>query len=1229
MNKILLICILTCSLIVLAACGLPIDKERLLLDFSNDFIIDNNLDDGKLDIPNQVYIDGLGDVQIAFTSSNEAVITLDGLIHKIHSDVVVTITVIFTIDTLIETKEFQVTVAKIDDPLTTYDVTFNPDNGDLTIIFTVTHNNKVTKPSDPYKAGYEFIGWFNGDIPYNFDDLVASPISLIAKYQIIEEDIYFDVIFDSNGGSSVLPLSIIKDGLITTVPTTDKVGFIFVGWFLGEVLFDFDQMITSDMTLEARWIDETLNSNDLITGAYNESIYATWDDYSPNLAKVYVKQTDLNEWLKVDQMLIRSIDNGQSRVDVVGLKSGTYDIKVVSSLNEVLIKTNIFTKSHDRSGYAHFNYEEGIGAYTDEGVLKSDAVVIYVTEENKNTITIPGLSQVGLGWILNNNQYSSGSSNTKDPVKALNSLSGFNRPIVFRLIGKITAPEGLTAYNSTIQGGSIGDNGNMARIKDAKNITIEGIGEDASIYGWGIHFIASTVGRGTGFEVRNLTFKHYSEDAIGLEGVQSGTTLTVPVSRGWMHHLTFYEGYHPNPAESDKANGDGSLDIKRGEYFTVSYSQFLGAHKTNLVGSSDTSLQYHITYHHNHWKNNASRIPLARQANIHMYNNFFETTDDNLNENSYAQNTRANAYIFSEANYFFGTKNPSRVDGGAIKSWNDVKYSTYDADGATKVTSRISAVASGNKFENFDTNKDVFYYDEVNFKSNVSHLTDAITARKEVLMYAGTYRISDDLSLVKITDQIPQEVTESIESGVVKINKGIPLIVFHVPVVATVTIQSGTSSIPPVLVTIYGEEILVGSGTVDIIPGTYVIESRQAHGASKGVSQAKESTAGYQIVLDSQEASEARVNLYLSKLSNLPEIVMYDLSYQALLSEVRQLYNALTEVEKTTVSDVVLVEKELEFVSLGIEYIESRIEEIGVVDETSYSKIAEAKDAYEKALNEIKLGITNYQVLVDAILTYETLKINHLETRIDELIDTSLIGINERNEIKEHLDFYLEVYEMYNLLNISKQAQVSNAAKLVMGLETLENMYLPHEINDFINELILDEITRQNSSLLVSYHAAFNTLNDTQKTVISIENQAKLEEAMDIYESIQGTVYQFIPETNTNTSNYFTYVGDSYVSNAGTFLIRTIEMTLSAKLNSSATITFTTTSPNSTLWIAVKIRTLGTDGRLNIDGTIYHLDPIYDETGMAYIEVTLLDAKTYVIKRDNKELVVYYIEVVE
>ncbi|UKI48812.1 MAG: hypothetical protein L6U99_08110 [Clostridium sp.] len=307
---------------------------------------------------------------------------------------------------------------------------------------------------------------------------------------------------------------------------------------------------------------------------------------------------------------------------------------------------------------------------------------LYVTDENKNSVELSykGTTVKGIGNILNSvgadvgggKCANGGTANSNAGI--IKKLGEDNIPLVVRFVGCVSNSglkkkgvfdaastpqiEGLTIYNSTGNGGTAGDNGHMARIKSGKDITLEGVGSDAIIDGWGFHFMAesSSPKLGKSFELRNVTFINTPEDAVGMEGVQvsanASSELSASVERCWIHNNEFYGPTISNAAEGDKSEGDGSCDFKRGQYLTVSYNYFEGCHKTNLVGSSDSSLQYNLTYHHNYWKLCKARGPLARRANIHMYNNVFEGQTD------YAVNTRADSYIFTEYNLFYTCKNP-------------------------------------------------------------------------------------------------------------------------------------------------------------------------------------------------------------------------------------------------------------------------------------------------------------------------------------------------------------------------------------------------------------------------------------------------------------------------------------------------------------------------------------------------------------------------------------------
>ena len=257
--------------------------------------------------------------------------------------------------------------------------------------------------------------------------------------------------------------------------------------------------------------------------------------------------------------LVRDTEQGV-RVDIPGLKAGTYTVTLTTSKGDVTASA-IAVTAQDRSGYAHFNYTEGVGAYTDEGELKPGAKVLYVTDENKDTVSVTskdGTTVTGIGNILNSAGQDTGNGTTSNGSTVVNTNSGIIKklaedgtPLVIRIVGNVTAPYGLTAYNTTDFGGLKGDNGFMARMKSGKDITIEGIGSDACINGWGLHFICeeSAPEFGKSFEVRNLAFRNVPEDAIGMEGVQVKDVVTASVERCWIHHNEFYVPNIEKPAD--------------------------------------------------------------------------------------------------------------------------------------------------------------------------------------------------------------------------------------------------------------------------------------------------------------------------------------------------------------------------------------------------------------------------------------------------------------------------------------------------------------------------------------------------------------------------------------------------------------------------------------------------------------------------------------------------------
>lgn len=512
-------------------------------------------------------------------------------------------------------------------------------------------------------------------------------------------------------------------------------------------------------------------------GGWFETLYAEWAGNKSDVTAVSYSGTASGSLTGDDLTYLVRQDGSNVRLDIPGLKAGTYNLTVTTN-SGTITKDNIKVYEYDRSGYAHYDAHKegvtGIGAYNDDGTLKSNAVVVYVTEENKNTVQLPGYTgsqyPAGIGNILNYKSEDANGVTGGGKIDIVQQLRAEGIPLDVRFVGKIRGGDsntsnnppaenikGLTGYNTTTNGGTKGDNGMMIRVYKSSNVTIEGIGDDATLDGWGIQIISQTGYTSQSFEFRNLNFTNTPEDAIGLEGTCaiSSSPQTkewfesngyAPIKFSWVHNNTFHQGFCKNPAESDKAEGDGSCDWKRGYGYTMAYNHYINNHKTNLIGSSSSSIQYDASLHHNWYEKVESRQPLSRQANIHIYNTYFDGAT------SYAISPRAHAYIFSEGNYFGACKNPvdSAKEGSAtVKSYNDSFAGCNGANAAQQVKNKTDKVSdsSGNPYAGFETGSDMYEYTA----------TSPIQAKADCLNLAGVMKAASEINMEPTPEPIVSE----------------------------------------------------------------------------------------------------------------------------------------------------------------------------------------------------------------------------------------------------------------------------------------------------------------------------------------------------------------------------------------------------------------------------------------------------------------------------------------
>ena len=434
---------------------------------------------------------------------------------------------------------------------------------------------------------------------------------------------------------------------------------------------------------------------------WQESAYLKWAPFEgASSYNVYVDDK------KIDAQLIRQYKS-YYRADVLGLKAGTYSVKVVpvnaegTEITGANTASNLVVKSFNREGFAHFKYD-GVGAYNNDGTLKAGAKVLYITAKTAKTVSTTvntGKSETITGLQSIIDAYSKGKDKT---------------PIVFRIIGKVSLSD-LDHISSSAEG---------LQVKGATmNMTFEGVGDDATVYGFGF-----LLREAVSVEFRNFAIMHCLDDAMSLDTKNSNV---------WIHNMDLFYGKKGSAA--DQAKGDGTVDIKGdSKYVTVAYNRFWDNGKASMCGMTSESGENWITYHHNWFDHSDSRMARVRTMSVHMYNNYYQHND------VYGIGATKGSSVFMESNYFDAVKRPimsskqgtdamgdgtfSGENGGLIKAYGNVfankpdnfSYITYANNNTSfdayevsapseQVPSSVKTLVGGTSYNNFDTNSSLMY----------------------------------------------------------------------------------------------------------------------------------------------------------------------------------------------------------------------------------------------------------------------------------------------------------------------------------------------------------------------------------------------------------------------------------------------------------------------------------------------------------------------------------------
>lgn len=179
-----------------------------------------------------------------------------------------------------------------------YTITFDTNEGSNISPRSVNHGSRLLTPIIPKRTGYDFSGWYIDEdltTAYDFDEEVYTNFTLYAKWELTTHN----VTFAANGGTAVPSVQVTHGNKIAAPTPPTKTDYVFAGWYTDvsfSTPFDFDNPITSNTTL-----------------------YAKWDFYVSNYLEVefelnggYIPISSSNSFVRAGVMPIQSYEEGIS-----------------------------------------------------------------------------------------------------------------------------------------------------------------------------------------------------------------------------------------------------------------------------------------------------------------------------------------------------------------------------------------------------------------------------------------------------------------------------------------------------------------------------------------------------------------------------------------------------------------------------------------------------------------------------------------------------------------------------------------------------------------------------------------------------------------------------------------------------------------------------------------------------------------------------------------------------
>ena len=299
----------------------------------------------------------------------------------------------------------------------TFDYNYKDEDGNPVIdVANVSVGSRVAMPDTPAREGYEFDGWYYGRLPYSFSVPVLVNFTLTAHWKEVksEEETKYTVTFhyDQVKVADDKKEEVTSGATITEEPPEAADGYDVKGWctrnWLGQyTLYNFDNAVTGDLDLYARYTPHTYTVTFDANGGTGASLTQTGFNYGE------AKQLERNRFTRNGYVFTGWNTEAGGTGDSYADRASVKDLTQTDKGNVTLYAQWSLSST---SWIITYNANGGTGSMAQQSLPKNGSVTVSVSN-----FTRKGYEFVG--W----NTKADGTGTSFDPsVETSNTISGAN-----------------------------------------------------------------------------------------------------------------------------------------------------------------------------------------------------------------------------------------------------------------------------------------------------------------------------------------------------------------------------------------------------------------------------------------------------------------------------------------------------------------------------------------------------------------------------------------------------------------------------------------------------------------------------------------------------------------------------------------------------------------------------------------------------------------------------------